>query len=170
MLQGHNPSYIWRSLMWSCSFLEADIYWRIGAGKSIITFDHKWVVTKFKSNLRWLLNTYEGPPTVQAFIEYEYWDITLLHATFSRMRKYCKFPFLARLSETNVSWFFMQRGTIRWKMGIVLVLDYTKYRKTYQRTYWQSGGNFFGPLQSLLRSEFFGGELLMAQSQLKGTF
>ncbi|XP_073153947.1 uncharacterized protein [Henckelia pumila] len=40
---GHNPSYIWRSLMWSRELLKKGLMWRVGDGKSIKIFEDKWI-------------------------------------------------------------------------------------------------------------------------------
>lgn len=40
---GHNPSYIWRSLLWSRDILDHDLLWRVGNGKSINVFNNKWI-------------------------------------------------------------------------------------------------------------------------------
>ncbi|XP_073049440.1 uncharacterized protein [Primulina eburnea] len=40
---GSNPSYIWRSLVWSKYLLQKGILWRVGDGKSIKIFEEKWI-------------------------------------------------------------------------------------------------------------------------------
>ncbi|XP_073124834.1 uncharacterized protein [Henckelia pumila] len=44
---GNNPSYIWRSLLWSRNLLRKGLCWRVGTGEKIATFRDKWI-----SNLR----------------------------------------------------------------------------------------------------------------------
>ncbi|XP_075478778.1 uncharacterized protein LOC142519627 [Primulina tabacum] len=47
---GSNPSFVWRSLLWSRTLPEEGLYWRVGNGSSIRIFRDKWV-PKFRSYL-----------------------------------------------------------------------------------------------------------------------
>ncbi|XP_073019495.1 uncharacterized mitochondrial protein AtMg00310-like [Primulina eburnea] len=40
---GNNPSFIWRSFVWGRELLREGLYWRIGDGKHIGVFHHRWV-------------------------------------------------------------------------------------------------------------------------------
>lgn len=40
---GSNPSFIWRSLLWSRDILEGGIYWKVGNGMTIRAKKDKWV-------------------------------------------------------------------------------------------------------------------------------
>lgn len=40
---GSNPSYIWRSLIWSRDMLETGLCWQIGDGTSVDIFADKWI-------------------------------------------------------------------------------------------------------------------------------
>ncbi|XP_074377255.1 putative mitochondrial protein AtMg00310 [Apium graveolens] len=43
--QGHNPSFIWRSLMEAQQVLRQGMRWRVGNGKSIQILDQPWLLT-----------------------------------------------------------------------------------------------------------------------------
>lgn len=40
---GHNPSYVWRSLLRSKDLIQKGLCWRVGNGRSIAIFTHQWV-------------------------------------------------------------------------------------------------------------------------------
>lgn len=40
---GSNPSYIWRSILWSKKLLVNGLIWRVGDHKSIKIFEDKWI-------------------------------------------------------------------------------------------------------------------------------
>lgn len=40
---GANPSYMWRSLLWSKNILETGLFWKVGNGESIIVSTDIWV-------------------------------------------------------------------------------------------------------------------------------
>ncbi|XP_075499798.1 putative mitochondrial protein AtMg00310 [Primulina tabacum] len=40
---GSNPSYIWRSLLWSRPLLEKGLYWHVRNGERIDTFASRWI-------------------------------------------------------------------------------------------------------------------------------
>lgn len=41
---GHNPSYVWRSLVWGRDLLKNGLRWRIGSGSSIRAFKDPWLL------------------------------------------------------------------------------------------------------------------------------
>ncbi|XP_073291141.1 uncharacterized mitochondrial protein AtMg00310-like [Primulina huaijiensis] len=40
---GNNPSFIWRSIIWSRQLIFKGVSWRVGNGKRIQTFRDKWI-------------------------------------------------------------------------------------------------------------------------------
>ncbi|XP_073133637.1 uncharacterized mitochondrial protein AtMg00310-like [Henckelia pumila] len=43
---GSNPSFVWRSLIWSRSLLKEGLCWRIGDGKGIDVMRERWIPSK----------------------------------------------------------------------------------------------------------------------------
>ena len=39
---GHNPSYVWRSLLEARELIQAATVWKVGNGRSIKIDDHRW--------------------------------------------------------------------------------------------------------------------------------
>lgn len=40
---GSNPSYIWRSILWGREGIEVGSRWRIGDGKNVSIYHHRWL-------------------------------------------------------------------------------------------------------------------------------
>ena len=40
---GHNPSFMWRSLLEARELIRAETMWKVGDGKSIKIDDHRWL-------------------------------------------------------------------------------------------------------------------------------
>ncbi|KAH9649947.1 transcriptional corepressor LEUNIG-like protein [Citrus sinensis] len=54
---GSNPSYVWRSILWGGEVIEASSIWRIGDGKNVSIYHHRWFPrpSTFKPFSPWLL-------------------------------------------------------------------------------------------------------------------
>ncbi|XP_075480639.1 putative mitochondrial protein AtMg00310 [Primulina tabacum] len=79
---GSNPSFIWRSLLWSRNILEKGLLWRIGDGKSIHIFEDKWVPGMISSigkpTGNWQIND-----KVSSLIREGSWNRELILITFN---------------------------------------------------------------------------------------
>ncbi|XP_073158035.1 uncharacterized protein [Henckelia pumila] len=77
---GTNPSFVWRSFMWSRPLLQKGLAWRVGDGSRIATIGEKWVfgkVAQLSSHL--LLNDHN---TVSCLIEHGKWNEHLVRQLF----------------------------------------------------------------------------------------
>lgn len=67
---GSNPSYIWRSFMWSRELLNKGITWRVGNGQQIQTFRDNWI-PGIHSSLRHVTPGFE---TVDTLMQGQGWN------------------------------------------------------------------------------------------------
>lgn len=44
VLLGHNPSYVWRKIIWGRDLLKMGLHWRVGSGNSIPLFKDPWTM------------------------------------------------------------------------------------------------------------------------------
>lgn len=79
---GNNPSYVWRSLIWSREILEFGLIWRVGNGNSIRFFEDKWIPS-MQSYLGLPLSLWDHAPTVNSLIRAGNWDVDLIYNSFN---------------------------------------------------------------------------------------
>ncbi|XP_073133915.1 uncharacterized protein [Henckelia pumila] len=76
---GNNPSFIWRSLIWSRGLLEEGIYWRIGDGSSVNIFQDKWIPSRGATIDPWMVNLLEDSK-VSDLIANHQWNENLIRS------------------------------------------------------------------------------------------
>lgn len=75
---GSNPSYIWRSLLWSMELLNKGIQWRVGNGRHIKTFIDNWI-PGIKANIGHVNHNFD---TVDTLIQCQSWKIDIVQSIF----------------------------------------------------------------------------------------
>lgn len=79
---GSNPSYIWRSLMWSRDMLIPGIMWKVRNGKSINTRRDAWISRLFSGKITSNVS-YESNVQVENLLnEQSRWDTEKLKTLF----------------------------------------------------------------------------------------
>ncbi|CAL1354532.1 unnamed protein product [Linum trigynum] len=81
---GHQPSFIWRSLLSAQEFLNEGLRWRIGNGSSVRIWGDKWLPTEVVSYVESAPRGLPVDSTVRELIceDEERWDVNLLENCF----------------------------------------------------------------------------------------
>ncbi|XP_075492475.1 uncharacterized protein LOC142530527 [Primulina tabacum] len=107
---GSNPSFIWRSLLWSRSLLQEGLRWRVCAGEKISTFQDPWIPG---------IQSLSRPPgyqfdleTVNTLILNGSWNETLLHKILPSyiVQEVMTLPIAIGSSEDSRYWFHDVKG------------------------------------------------------------
>lgn len=108
---GHNPSYIWQSLLWSREMLEQGILWRVGDSKSISLFEDKWVPS-LKSNIGHYMAPWTNEHKVCSLIKNGVWDKELILNNFPIFiaDAILRIPLRATSFEDSRFWRFDMKG------------------------------------------------------------
>lgn len=79
---GSNPSYIWRSMMWSKSAISSSLFWKIANGKDVHARKDKWIPDLAEGKIT-SYTTYDSNVTIQDLITPERtWDVPKLDSLF----------------------------------------------------------------------------------------
>lgn len=115
---GCNPSYIWRSLIWSKEILVSGLANRVGDGRSINFFEENWV-TSLRSRVGHLLIPWNRGENVSELIKYGASDADLICAIFNPYvaREILRTPLPSIATRDSFSWRFDYKGKYSVKDG-----------------------------------------------------
>lgn len=108
---GSNPSYIWRSLLWSRQLLHKGTWWRIGTGREIETYQDNWILG-IRTSLGQVNHEFE---TVDKLIQGDNWNEAIIENMFQTISLNISLPFLyqQRHNQTQDSGFMIRRENVR---------------------------------------------------------
>ncbi|XP_075480607.1 uncharacterized protein LOC142521262 [Primulina tabacum] len=108
---GTNPSFIWRSLVWSREILDKGLIWRVGNGHSIRIFEDNWV-PGLTSKLCIPNETWQNDAKVESLIINGVWDTSAILHNFNPFiaEKIIQTPLLAQHTGDTRFWRFDTKG------------------------------------------------------------
>ena len=121
---GHNPSYIWRSILWGRHVLQKGIRWRIGNGEQILICKDNWIPRP--ETFRPLsIQNLPAEATVSEFINAEnQWDHRKVQQWFweEDANEILRIQLPRKLRMDEIIWHFDKKGVYAVKSGYQLVL------------------------------------------------
>lgn len=108
---GNNPSFVWRSLLWSKDIIERGSVWRVGDGKSIKLFEDKWVPS-LTSKISVPNDSWHSDTTVNSLIKDGIWDVDLIIKNFNPYiaGEIRKIPLSLQSNRDALFWRFDPKG------------------------------------------------------------
>lgn len=159
---GNNPSFIWRSLVWSREILENGLLWRVGNGKSIKIFEDNWV-PGVTSKIGIPNGSCQRDATVDSLINNGVWDHTLIKNNFNPfiVEEIINIPLSTKYTRNTSFGGLIRKVTTQREMVIVYKEDSSYHRLTSQSIQCKNGGLLFGASPYRRRYVFFCGEYHM---------
>lgn len=155
---GHNPSYIWRSLLWSRDILEHGLLWRVGNGKSIHLFEDKWIPS-IQSKVGVPLIPWSYEPKVCSLIKNGSWDEELILSSFNRFiaGEILKIPLTSQTMKMFCFGVMIIKAATPWMMDADFSAAFLTLRYINRYILMRNGGLSFGAYPYLLKYDCFGG-------------
>ncbi|XP_073152575.1 uncharacterized protein [Henckelia pumila] len=121
---GSNPSYIWRSPLWSKELLVSGLLWRVGDGKSIHIYKDRWIPS-MQSELGFSVGPWIGEVTVNSLIKDGSWDADSIWNRFNSYvaREILRIPLPQRHRNDALFWRYDSKGKYYVKDGCRLQSD-----------------------------------------------
>lgn len=119
---GSNPSYIWRSLLWSRQLLVKGTWWRVGNGRKLATFHDNWIPGIRAINGQ----TNENHETVNTLIQGENWKAATIHNLFPQhiAQKILAIPLPSMQRQDSRYWIHNPKGKYMVKEGYKLDIGF----------------------------------------------
>lgn len=117
---GSNPSYIWRSLLWSRQLLNKELWWWVGIGRDIGTFCDNWI-PGVRAGLGLGNQDFEK---VNSLMQDQNWNINLVQNLFPHYiaQEILAIPIFTDLRQDSRYWIHDPKGnnSVRdgYKLGI----------------------------------------------------
>ncbi|XP_075473411.1 uncharacterized protein LOC142504428 [Primulina tabacum] len=138
---GKNPSFIWRSLLWSRKLLRKGLCWRVGNGEQIATFRDQWI-----PGLQSLMRPAGIPndlDNVNSFIVNGAWNESLIRATFPSYiaEDVLAIPLANNSSEDCRFWLYDPKGKYTVRNGYKLEVGFfntpSHTSNTHAKSWWK---------------------------------
>lgn len=116
---GSNPSYIWRSLMWSRDVLIFGVMWKVGNGKSIHTRKDAWISSLVTGRITSHVS-YDSNDRVKELLNSQCrWDTEKLKTLFLpfKVDAIVRVPIQGANQEDARYWKFEKKGSYSVKTG-----------------------------------------------------
>lgn len=129
---GNNPSFIWRSLLWSREVIQNGIIWKAGNGLSINARRDTWIPSlasgRISSNVSYKSNT----PINNLFADDLSWDINKLQSLFLPygVEAIKRIPIDGPNTLDNIYW----RWEKKWHYTVKIGCWYTFNKHTHDNT------------------------------------
>lgn len=84
---GNNPSYIWRSLMWSRDILDEGLYWKVGNCKKVNIINDRWIPNRSLSRVIFINSDTVNKKVCDLLSPNYSWDSEILDRAFFPFEK-----------------------------------------------------------------------------------
>ncbi|XP_042974642.1 uncharacterized protein LOC122306274 [Carya illinoinensis] len=103
---GHRPSYIWRNVWGALKLLKEGLRWRVGNGKSIKIWEHKWLPTPSSHCVQAPISVMNARARVSELISNGEWDVQLIKNIFRQeeVEQICSIPISKSNAEDRLIW------------------------------------------------------------------
>ncbi|XP_042987456.1 uncharacterized protein LOC122315549 [Carya illinoinensis] len=103
---GHRPSYIWRSVWGALELLQEGLRWRVGNGRSIRIWRHKWLPTPSSFCVQAPISALDARARVSELISNGEWDVELIKSIFRQeeVEQICSIPISKSNADDRLIW------------------------------------------------------------------
>lgn len=122
---GHNPSYVWRSLIWGRELLKIGLRWGVGSGSSIRAFIDPWLMRPITFKPITIPANQHANLTVEELrTETRQWNWMLINECFWPIdhEEFRKIPIHALSGSDRIIWHYNSNGIYSVKSGYHLAM------------------------------------------------
>lgn len=114
-----NPSYIWRSLMWSNEALRTGTYWKVGNGESINTRHDNWIPELFSGIITSNVSYNSNTSIDTLILPSNCWDVNKINELFLPFEAEAiqKIPIAMSRKQDSRYWKFEKKGVYSVRSG-----------------------------------------------------